>query len=193
MPRFRAGLVSHRFPLHPTLSLMPLRILVVDDDELVRKNLELVLSMEGYGVTTADSGFAVVEVLDDVGADLVVLDISMPGMDGWETLQWLRRRPSTAKLPIVALSGDRHDTSDFRRAGFNAYLPKGGSLERFLCTIRCAIEMDAGAEGKWLHSCNGQRCLASPLVDTIPAAATATIANQPVDHTNPVAIQPPSM
>ncbi len=142
---------------------MPVRILVVDDDEMVRTNLEMVLTLEGYRVSSADSGFSVVELLAADGVDLIVLDISMPGMDGWETLKWLRESRSTAALPIVALSGDRLDIAEVRRAGFNAYLSKGGSLERFLCTIRSALILKVGDRGSWLHSCNGQRCLVSPL------------------------------
>jgi CheY-like chemotaxis protein len=116
-------------------------ILVVDDDELVRVNLQIVR-----------------ESLPD----LVVLDISMPEMDGWEALERMRAEPAGAGLPVLALTGDNRDPREFRRAGFNAYLSKGGSLENFLCTVRAALEVPGGRAGVWLHSCNGKRCLISP-------------------------------
>jgi len=141
-------------------------ILVVDDDEMVRLNLEAVLRMEGYGVRTAESGPEALGAASTAVTDLIVLDISMPGMDGWETLRRLRRCPETSHLPVVALTGDCADAQQFRRAGFNAYLSKGSPLEHFLCTIRCSLEKQAGFRRYWLHSCNGSRCLSSPMGET---------------------------
>ena len=147
------------------------RILIVDDDEMVRSSLESVLTMEGYQVMVADGGLPALRLLAESDVDLVVLDISMPDVDGWETLVRLKANHRTAALPVVALSGDARDSHQFRRAGFNAYLSKGGSLDQFLCTIRSALEFDVASAGVWLHSCNGHRCYTAPLGDV---AATAT-------------------
>jgi CheY-like chemotaxis protein len=141
------------------------RILVVDDDELVRMNLEMVLRMEGYEVRTADSGETAVEVAAQFEPDVVVLDIAMPGMDGWAALAELRIRPGGATLPIMALTGEERDPGDFRKAGFNAHLPKGGSLDQFLCTVRSALLLPRNGGGQWLHSCNGCRCLIARALD----------------------------
>src|SRR5690606_6668838 len=107
----------------PGVRMSP-NVLIVDDDEMVRMNLELVLGLEGYEVATADSGLSALRVVDTARPDLVVLDILMPGLNGWDTIARLRGRADTRTLAVVALSGDRRDTGSFRRAGFNACSPK---------------------------------------------------------------------
>jgi len=144
---------------------MTARILIVDDDELVRVNLELVLSLEGYQVVTADSGLAALRLVETRGVDLVVLDITMSGMNGWDTLRRLRARRETASLPIIALTADRRESAAFRRAGFNAHVPKGGSLDRFLVTVRAALDERLGPQRLWLQSCEAGRILTVPLAD----------------------------
>lgn len=144
---------------------MTAHILIVDDDELVRMNLELVLSLEGYAVMTADSGLSALRKVETRPVDLVVLDITMPGMNGWDTLRRLRARRETAALPIVALTADRRESGAFRRAGFNAHVSKGGSLERFLVTVRAALDEHLGPERLWLQSCDAGRIATSPLLD----------------------------
>lgn len=145
---------------------MSLHVLIVDDDELVRMNLELVLSLEGYRVGTADSGMSALRIIETRRPDLVVLDITMSGMNGWDTIRKLRSRSDTSVLPVVALSGDRRDPANFRRAGFNAYLPKGGSLDRFLATIRAAFDHHVGPERLWLHPGEGEAFNVVPLTDS---------------------------
>jgi two-component system response regulator MprA len=158
--------------LNQSFSSMTYTVLVVDDDEMVRTSLEVALNLEGYRVRTAEGGQAALESLESVSADLVVLDISMPDLDGWETIRRLRGNPSSAALPVVALSGDQLEAHQLRRAGFNAYLSKGSSLDQFLCTVRSAIENSAGSTGMWLHACNGRRCLVHP--PTVPSAEVVT-------------------
>jgi DNA-binding response OmpR family regulator len=89
----------------------------------------------------------------------------MPGMNGWDTLRRLRARRETAALPIVALTADRRESGAFRRAGFNAHVSKGGSLERFLVTVRAALDEHLGPERLWLQSCDAGRIATSPLLD----------------------------
>jgi CheY-like chemotaxis protein len=143
------------------------RILVVDDDELVRMNLEMVLRMEGYEVRTADSGETALDVATQFEPDVVVLDITMPGMGGWAALAQFRIRSGGAALPILALTGEARDPADFRKAGFNAHLPKGGSLDQFLCIVRSALVLPRNGGGHWLHSCNGCRCLVARALDPV--------------------------
>jgi CheY-like chemotaxis protein len=147
---------------------MAYTILVVDDDELVRSSLDVALRMEGYRVNTAESGRSALDMLSREVPDLVVLDLSMPDLDGWETIARLRTTAEIATLPVVALSGDQVDAQRVREAGFNAYVSKGSSLDQFLCTVQTAIEVQAGKQEIWIHSCNGQRCLTSPLHPPVP-------------------------
>jgi len=78
-------------------------ILVVDDDPVNRVLLDAVLSPEGYRVTEADSGEKALARLAEGGVDLVLLDMMMPGMNGVQTIQVLRK--ITPKIPILGLTG----------------------------------------------------------------------------------------
>ena len=79
------------------------RVLVIDDDELLRRALRAVLEAAGYDVIEAAEGAAGLRVQRDQGADLVLVDIFMPGVDGLEFIRTLRAELPHAK--IIAMSG----------------------------------------------------------------------------------------
>jgi CheY-like chemotaxis protein len=87
------------------------RILVVDDDESVRKLVHDVLVLEGYDVTSAEDGFAALRAVEATRPDCVVLDVMMPGMDGHAVLSRLRARPTEKDLPVVMLTAMADDQS----------------------------------------------------------------------------------
>jgi CheY-like chemotaxis protein len=95
-------------------------ILVVDDDEGVREAMRALLESEGYAVATASDGAEAIERLRAEDVRLVLLDLAMPGVDGW---QFLARRESEAgfpRVPVVLLSGlpfirDAPGVADFIR------------------------------------------------------------------------------
>ena len=80
------------------------RILVVDDQQDIRDMTALVLSGAGYRVDTVDSGESALSTLEQDRFDLVLLDINMPEMDGWETLRLIRSDDELTGLPIVMFS-----------------------------------------------------------------------------------------
>ncbi len=80
-------------------------ILIVDDDSITRKTLRAVLSKNGYRVVDADSGAAALEMFSNVKPDLVLLDVVMPGMDGFEVCAQIRSQPEYQTLPILMLTG----------------------------------------------------------------------------------------
>jgi CheY-like chemotaxis protein len=80
-------------------------VLVVDDDADVRELLAAVLKSEGYDVLTAENGAAALSVLRDTLPDLIVLDLMMPVMNGWEFRETQRAYPEYASIPVVCLSG----------------------------------------------------------------------------------------
>jgi CheY-like chemotaxis protein len=100
--------------------------LVVDDVADVTDLLSVVLSHEGYEVVTADSAFAAIEAARNHKFDVIISDIGMPGMNGYDLARTLRTLPGYDKVPMVAVTG--FSMFDDRRrsleAGFNAHLTK---------------------------------------------------------------------
>ena len=82
------------------------RILVVDDDALLRRSLRAMLERSHYRVEAAQGGAEALEFLSSFRPDLVLLDIQMPEMDGFEVCQRIRELPDTHLLPIIFLTGD---------------------------------------------------------------------------------------
>ena len=94
------------------------KILVVDDSKLSAKMVEDHLVSKGYKVSVAFSGEEALAQVRDEGPDLVISDLMMPGMDGYELCRRLRRDPATAKVPIILLTS--RDKISEKEAGFEA-------------------------------------------------------------------------
>jgi len=110
----------------PSAALAGLSILVVEDSEDARDALSMLLQLLGATVATAHDGRNALDILQGTAPDLVLCDLRMPRMDGYEFIHELLRRPSTAHLPVVAMSGlaseaDRRRTLE---AGFRAHIAK---------------------------------------------------------------------
>ena len=88
----------------PSAPARPRRVLVVDDDRDTAQLTALVLEGAGFKVTQAHSGLAALEQVSLFGPDLVLLDINMDAMDGWETLRLLRVDDATRELPVAMFS-----------------------------------------------------------------------------------------
>jgi CheY-like chemotaxis protein len=101
-------------------------ILVVDDDASARIYVTEALRHEGYLVSAAESGEAALSILESTAPDLVLLDIEMPGMSGYDLLEALRASPATTRLPVIFLTV-RDTTEDQKRGlkeGVVDYLSK---------------------------------------------------------------------
>ena len=85
------------------------RILVIDDDEAVRLRVrDLLERSDTFTVDEASDGFAGLEAVQRHPPDLILLDIMMPGIDGWETLTRLKREAATAGIPVVIFTAREH-------------------------------------------------------------------------------------
>jgi signal transduction histidine kinase len=109
----------------PTLS-PPRRILIVDDNVDAAESLAMLLELFGHQVRTAYGGPAALEAVESHRPEVVLLDIGLPGMDGYEVARRLRRNPALSGVTLVALTGygqenDRRKTHD---AGFDHHLVK---------------------------------------------------------------------
>ena len=104
----------------------PKRVLVVDDEEHVVAAIKASLQPEGYAVIPAYSGEEALQLVEQEAPDAIVLDVMMPGMDGWQVLETLRSRPETADLPVVMLTALAHDQAVEKGwdLGAHAYLTK---------------------------------------------------------------------
>jgi DNA-binding response OmpR family regulator len=82
----------------------PARVLIVDDQEDICQMLSLVLAPDGYETETAVSGRRALEAVREHQPDLILLDVSMPDMDGYEVVSKLKSDPKTASIPIIMVS-----------------------------------------------------------------------------------------
>jgi two-component system cell cycle response regulator DivK len=109
------------------------RVLLVEDD---RDNFELVrilLENAGYSVLSAHTGQGALEMARTEHPDLILMDLSLPIMDGWTAARELKHDPETASIPLIALTahtlpGDRQRALD---AGFNGYISKPINVMHF--------------------------------------------------------------
>jgi DNA-binding response OmpR family regulator len=101
-------------------------ILVVDDDPGIVRVVEINLTQEGYQVLKAADGEEALASIAAAPPDLVVLDVMMPKMDGFEALKRLKGDPATADIPIIMLTARAQDEDVFEGYGTGAqwYLPK---------------------------------------------------------------------
>lgn len=83
---------------------MPPSVLVVDDDQDIRESLAQILTEEGFDVTSACNGAEALEEIARKTPDVMLLDLMMPVLNGWEVLEALRKRGTHPKLPVVVLS-----------------------------------------------------------------------------------------
>jgi len=117
--------------------------LVVDDQELNRSLLRDLLEARGYRVSEADSGAAALAAIGQETPDVVLLDVSMPGMDGFEVCRRLRADPRTQALPVLlvtALAAREHRLQGME-AGANDYITKPIDRAELVLRVRNAIQM----------------------------------------------------
>jgi signal transduction histidine kinase/CheY-like chemotaxis protein len=123
-------------------ALAGVHILVVDDSEDTLAMLYHLLKGAGAEVQTASSGAEALRQTESAGFDVILSDLSMPGMDGYELLRELKSRPKTAGVPVLAVTGfgQTEDVERTRAAGFSAHLAKPVQLARLVEAAREAIE-----------------------------------------------------
>jgi CheY-like chemotaxis protein len=102
------------------------RVLVVDDDEVIRQLIAVNLTLEGFEVVTAVDGRDCLEKVAEVDPDVITLDVMMPRLDGWVTATQLRKNPATASIKVVLITAraQEDDRDRGRQIGVDAYLTK---------------------------------------------------------------------
>ncbi len=130
---------------------MPLTILVVDDEPGIRLSVSDYLEMSGYSVVAAENGQKALEKLEAYHPHLIVTDITMPEMDGYELVRRVRQRPDFRLLPVVFLTA-RTETQERIRGyqlGADLYLPKPFDLEELGAVIRNLLDRSQIMQLEW--------------------------------------------
>jgi DNA-binding NtrC family response regulator len=117
-----------------------MRILIVDDEKQIRRILSVLLEEHGYEVAEADSGEAAVQVQAEFHAALVLLDLSMPGMDGLATLRALMQSANAPEVVMMTAFGSIQSAVEAMRLGAFDYLAKPFDNEALLLTVERALE-----------------------------------------------------
>ena len=110
------------------------QILVADDDDLNREVMEAFLISENYRVHLAHDGQHTLKLTQSNLPDLILLDVNMPDMTGYEVCRVLRQNPSTVGIPIVIVTGynTAQDRAESMAAGANVFLPRPFTATRLL-------------------------------------------------------------
>ncbi len=124
-----------------TGSASPTLILIVEDSDDIRALLSELLEDEGYRVVTASNGEDGLKAAQVHYPQLILMDLSLPGMDGWETVRNLRRLPDFAQTPIVALTAHatKRDEERALAAGCTGYISKPFDADRLLTELQAFV------------------------------------------------------
>ncbi len=149
---------------------MPLTVLIAEDDEGTRLSLCDYLELEGYSVLMASQGETALEQVFSYQPQLIITDISMPGLDGYTLVQKVRQDPAFRLLPVIFLTA-RNQTQDRIRGyqlGCDLYLPKPFELKEIGAIVRNLLERSQLMQAAWIQ----QVALATAQQRAIQASAT---------------------
>lgn len=127
---------------------MSKKILAVDDEKHIVRLVQINLEKEGYQVVTANNGRQALEVVAAEKPDLIVMDVMMPEMDGFETLQKLKENVATAKIPVVMLTAKAQDADVFRgwQSGADLYLTKPFNPQELITFVKRIFQNQASSD-----------------------------------------------
>lgn len=122
----------------------PARVLVIDDEPQIRKFLDISLRAQGYRTALAENGRQGLALLASQGADLVVLDLGLPDLDGQDVLKELR---GWSRVPVIVLTvrADEAQKVALLDAGANDYVTKPFGIEELMARIRAVLRLSGGS------------------------------------------------
>lgn len=158
---------------------MPLTILVVDDDLGTRLFISDYLELAGYLVLTAADGQQALKLVDEYQPHLIVTDVAMPQMDGYEMVRQVRRKPAFRLLPVIFLTARTSTDERIRgyQSGCDVYLPKPFELAELGVVIRSLLERSQLIQSEWRSRTQTDSSTAA--TDTPSAVDTSSAADTP--------------
>jgi two-component system alkaline phosphatase synthesis response regulator PhoP len=126
------------------------KILAVDDERHIVRLVQVNLERQGYEVVTAFDGKEALEKVESENPDLIVLDVMMPYMDGFEVLQNLKKNQSTRDIPVIMLTAKAQDADVFRgwQSGVDCYLTKPFNPMELIAFVRRIFKsLEDGGDG----------------------------------------------
>jgi DNA-binding response OmpR family regulator len=126
--------------------MMGKRILVVDDEEVIRKFLRIHLAKLGYEVKEAADGEQAMEQLRKEDFDLLICDVVMPKKDGWEVIKEVKSNPKTKEMPVIVLTARNEDSDMFKGydLGANYYMTKPFTKTQLLYGLKLMLSETPG-------------------------------------------------
>jgi len=120
------------------------KVVIVDDDKMMRKLLETLLKKEGYQVFIACNGEEGLDRVSEIRPDIVILDVRMPKMDGFEALEALKQDESTKDIPVIMLTslGLDEDVNRGMSLGAARYLTKPMQSDLLLESLKAVLASD---------------------------------------------------
>jgi two-component system aerobic respiration control protein ArcA len=118
-------------------------ILLIEDDETIRAALKRVLESEGYRVCAAADGTQLTDVLDDNAIDLIILDVGLPWINGFELAEMMKAHEDLKEIPLIFLSARTSD-ADVKRGfevGADDYIKKPFDIEKVKRTVNTLIHL----------------------------------------------------
>ena len=125
---------------------MKVNVLIVDDSPILRKSIRKAVLMSGVdaeGISEAGNGAEALESIQHKEPDLVLLDINMPGMDGWETLRLIRADQALEAMPVVMFSikGEMRDKIEGMQEGATDYITKPFEVDHLIERVGRVLEV----------------------------------------------------
>jgi DNA-binding response OmpR family regulator len=119
------------------------KILVIDDDDTFLKMIELIFELNSYNALITNNGKQALEQLKVYKPDVIVLDLMMPGMNGFEVLEALKKNKDTKNIPVIIVSAveDEESIDKVWKMGIADYIPKGAGLNSLMSSIRRTLNV----------------------------------------------------
>lgn len=121
-------------------------VLLIEDSPTQAKEYSLYMKRDGFAVSVAEDGITALNMLDKLNVSVIVLDLNLPGMNGFQICKRLKRDQHTAHIPIVMLtsSDNATDTLTGIEAGADDYIPKDDfAVENLLATLNALLDGSA--------------------------------------------------